>query len=61
LRGDLRRSAAKTRRVAFAKPNGGQLDAGFQLVGFFEDGRTDDPSPIHALLKCYGATRALKA
>lgn len=40
---------------------GGQLEAGFELVGFFEDGWPDDPSPIHALMKCYAATRARKA
>lgn len=40
---------------------GGQLDAGFQLVAMFEDGRPDDPSPIHKLMKAYIATRATKA
>lgn len=39
---------------------GGQIDAGFHIVGFFEDGWDDDPSPVHALMKCYGATRARK-
>lgn len=39
---------------------GGQLDAGFVLVGLFEDGWPDDPAPIHRLMKCYVATRARK-
>jgi SAM-dependent methyltransferase len=39
---------------------GGQIEAGFYLVGYYEDGWDDDPSPVHALMKCYGATRARK-
>lgn len=39
---------------------GGQLAAGFHLVSLFEDGWPADRSPIHALMKCYLATRARK-
>lgn len=39
---------------------GGQIDAGFHLVGLFEDGWEGDPAPIHRLMKCYIATRARK-
>jgi SAM-dependent methyltransferase len=39
---------------------GGQLDAGFQLISMFEDGKPDDPGPIHRLMKAYIATRAKK-
>ena len=39
---------------------GGQLDAGFHLVGFFEDGWEGDRAPIHRFIKGYIATRARK-
>lgn len=39
---------------------GGQLDAGFQLVGFYEDGWDSDRGPLHRLMKAYIATRARK-
>lgn len=40
---------------------GGQIAAGFSIVGMYEDGWPDDPAPIHRLMKCYIATRARKA
>lgn len=39
---------------------GGQLRAGFSLTGLYEDGWPSHPSPVHAFLNCYLATRALK-
>lgn len=39
---------------------GGQLAAGFALVGLYEDGWPDAPEPVHKFLKCYLATRAIK-
>jgi SAM-dependent methyltransferase len=39
---------------------GGQLDAGFSLVGFYEDGWKTAPEPVHQFLDCYIATRAMK-
>lgn len=39
---------------------GGQIDAGFAIVGMYEDGWPDDPSPVHRLMQCYVATRARK-
>jgi SAM-dependent methyltransferase len=40
---------------------GGQLDAGFQLAGFFEDhSRDDDPTPLTTYMPAFIATRALK-
>lgn len=39
---------------------GGQLAAGFVLTGFFEDGWTGAPEPVHQFVKCYIATRARK-
>lgn len=39
---------------------GGQIAAGFSIVGFYEDGWPADPAPIHRLMKCYIATRARK-
>jgi SAM-dependent methyltransferase len=39
---------------------GGQLQAGFILTGFYEDGWEADKAPIHRYLKCYIATRASK-
>jgi SAM-dependent methyltransferase len=40
---------------------GGQIDAGFVICGFYEDGWPDDPAPIHRLMNCYVATRATKS
>ncbi len=39
---------------------GGQLAAGFMITGLFEDGRNDDSTPIHRLMKAHIATRAIK-
>lgn len=39
---------------------GGQTDVGFVIAGLYEDGWPDDPSPIHRLMNCYLATRAIK-
>jgi len=37
---------------------GAQIGAGFSIVGFYEDGWSADPAPLHRLMKCYIATRA---
>lgn len=39
---------------------GGQLEAGFVLTGFYEDGWDADKAPVHRFLKCFIATRAYK-
>jgi SAM-dependent methyltransferase len=39
---------------------GGQLEAGFMLSGFYEDGWDADKAPVHRFLKCFIATRAYK-
>jgi SAM-dependent methyltransferase len=39
---------------------GGQTDAGFAIADMYEDGWPDDPAPIHKLMNCYFATRAVK-
>jgi SAM-dependent methyltransferase len=39
---------------------GGQCDAGFAIVGLYEDGWDEAPEPVHRFLKCYLATRAVK-
>jgi SAM-dependent methyltransferase len=39
---------------------GGQLEAGFVLSGFYEDGWDADKAPVHRFLKCFIATRAYK-
>ncbi|MDZ4867293.1 MAG: class I SAM-dependent methyltransferase [Alphaproteobacteria bacterium] len=40
---------------------GGQTDAGFTIVAMYEDGWPADRAPIHRLMNCYIATRAVKA
>ena len=39
---------------------GGQLEAGFLLVGFYEDWWTDDATPLNRLCPTSIATRALR-
>lgn len=39
---------------------GGQIDAGFHIVGFYEDGWGGERSPLYALMKGFLATRARK-
>jgi SAM-dependent methyltransferase len=39
---------------------GGQIDAGFAITGFYEDGWPADTSPLHALMNAFIATRARK-
>jgi SAM-dependent methyltransferase len=39
---------------------GGQLDAGLGLTHLVEDGWTDASEPLHRLMKCFVATRAVK-
>lgn len=39
---------------------GGQIDAGFELTGFFEDNWASDVSPLQRLMDAYIATRAGK-
>jgi SAM-dependent methyltransferase len=39
---------------------GGQLRAGFCLTELFEDGWPDSGEPLHRLMNCFVATRALK-
>ena len=39
---------------------GGQINAGFQIIGFYEDGWDASISPIHRYLNCFIATRALR-
>jgi hypothetical protein len=39
---------------------GGQLDAGFRLAGFYEDGWADDVTPLNRHSPMFLATRATK-
>ena len=39
---------------------GGQIDAGFAITGFYEDGWGEESEPLDKFIDCFIATRALK-
>ena len=39
---------------------GGQIAAGFSIIGFYEDKWSVEKNPLSSMMSCFAATRALK-